>query len=106
MPRSVTPTATGRPTGSSTTPSASQARLAWSRLLPRVLAALPSDVDGRALALDNLVAVIPPALPEARTVAEIRGFLDAHILAHRELALGDTRGSGRLGDQPMERGSR
>lgn len=106
MPRSETPTATGRPTGSSAPLSASIARAAWNRLLPRVLAALPSDVDGRALALDDLVAVIPPTLPEAKTVAEIRGFLDAHILATRELALGDTRGSGRLGDQPMERGPR
>lgn len=77
----------------------------WDILLPRLLEALPQDVNGRADYLDALVAVVPSHHPVYHQIRASRSHLDMHILAQRELPLAE-KGAGRLGDNPLERGSR
>ena len=116
MQRSKTPTVTAPPSGSSIPQSAARGvplELPWNVLLPILMASIPKDVTARADFLDALVTVLPATHPEYAGIREARSHLDMHIIAQRELCLGIARGddaavvrgSGRLGDTPMERGA-
>jgi hypothetical protein len=75
-------------------------------LIAFVVDRLPDSISERRAILNALRRVFPKADEPTHLIAS----LDAHVVAQRELALayeapGFARGSGRLGDHPLERGS-
>lgn len=76
----------------------------WNTIVDHCLGTLPADVDTRRRLLSSLVSLIPAGSPKHRELAVCLGHLDIYLIAQRELSLGlQERGSGRLGDTPMER---
>lgn len=78
-------------------------------LISHVIETLPGDIRRRRAVLHSLVCSLPQeVVPE--DLRSLLGDLDRHIIAQRELCLGlgvavvepAARGSGRLGDTPME----
>lgn len=87
-------------------PSVMPALSAWDRLLPIVMDGLPTDVDSRANVLDALRAVLPLNHPAFDGIAQSLFYLNQHLVEQTALDLGgEARGSGRLGDNPIERGA-
>lgn len=90
----------------------------WKKLLPLILENLPASVDSRAEVLEAVVSVIPRAHAARAGIVESYTALNRHIGLQREISFPDRpapvrpggsefgRGSARLGDTPLGRGSR
>lgn len=59
----------------------------WETLIKSVVSTLPSGIDARLRLLDALVGVLPKAHPRTAELLEMRGHLNRHVTAQRELAL-------------------
>jgi hypothetical protein len=75
-------------------------------VVAHVVETLPDDLHKRRKLLNAVLECVPASqVPDE--LREMLSLLDRHILAHRQLALdfGGCRGTGRLGDLPLQRGA-
>jgi hypothetical protein len=62
----------------------------WETLIKSVVSTLPSGIDERLRLLDALLGVLPKAHHRHAELLEMRGHLNRHVTAQRELALSGT----------------